>query len=159
MYSVDEIKELLSAFNDSKATKLDIKNSEGEHLVIVQKKEYVSVNAAEPITVTPTVKAPAATETIQSNSPFIQPEQSEQIQDGSSAVTSPMVGVFYSAPSPDKEPYVSVGTKVNKGDVLCLIEAMKLMNEVTAEKSGEITKICVDNGQVVEYGQPLFMIK
>ena len=74
-------------------------------------------------------------------------------------VTSPMVGVFYAAPAPDKEPYVSVGSKVNKGDVLCLIEAMKLMNEVTAEKSGEITEICVENGQVVEYGQPLFMIK
>ena len=74
-------------------------------------------------------------------------------------VTSPMVGVFYAAPAPDKEPYVSVGSKVNKGDVLCLIEAMKLMNEVTAEKSGEIVEVCVENGQVVEYGQPLFMIK
>ncbi len=70
-----------------------------------------------------------------------------------------MVGVFYSAPSPDKEPYVSVGSSVSKGDVLCLIEAMKLMNEVTAEKSGTITAVCVDNGQVVEYGQKLFMIK
>ena len=70
-----------------------------------------------------------------------------------------MVGVFYSAPSPDKEPYVTVGSRVNKGDVLCLIEAMKLMNEVTAEKSGEITAVCVENGQVVEYGQKLFMIK
>ena len=72
---------------------------------------------------------------------------------------SPMVGVFYAAPSPDSEPYVSVGSSVNKGDVLCLIEAMKLMNEVTAEKSGVITEVCVENGQVVEYGQPLFRIK
>ena len=70
-----------------------------------------------------------------------------------------MVGVFYSAPAPDSDPYVTVGSQVKKGDVLCLIEAMKLMNEVTAEKSGEICEICVENGQVVEYGQPLFMIK
>ena len=70
-----------------------------------------------------------------------------------------MVGVFYAAPSPDKDPYVTVGARVKKGDVICLIEAMKLMNEVTAEKDGEITEICVDNGQVVEYGQDLFMIK
>jgi len=74
-------------------------------------------------------------------------------------VTSPMVGVFYAAPAPDQEPYVTVGARVNKGDVLCLIEAMKLMNEVTAEKSGEIVEVCVENGQVVEYGQTLFMIK
>ena len=82
----------------------------------------------------------------------------EMIQDGT-PVESPMVGVFYAAPSPDSEPYVTVGSKVSKGDVLCLIEAMKLMNEVTAEKSGEITAVCAENGQVVEYGQPLFMIK
>ena len=74
-------------------------------------------------------------------------------------MTSPMVGVFYAAPSPDQEPYVVVGSKVNKGDVLCLIEAMKLMNEVTAEQSGEIAAVCVENGQVVEYGQTLFTIK
>ena len=80
-------------------------------------------------------------------------------EDDGDPVASPMVGVFYSAPSPDKEPYVTVGSRVNKGDVLCLIEAMKLMNEVTAEKSGEITAVCVENGQIVEYGQKLFMIK
>ena len=75
------------------------------------------------------------------------------------AVASPMVGVFYAAPSPDSDPYVSVGTRVKKGDVLCLIEAMKLMNEVTAEQSGELAEVCVENGQVVEFGQPLFIIK
>ena len=74
-------------------------------------------------------------------------------------VAAPMIGVFYAAPSPDKDPYVTVGSKVNKGDVLCLIEAMKLMNEVTAERSGEIAAVCVENGQVVEFGQTLFRIK
>ncbi len=73
-------------------------------------------------------------------------------------VKSPMVGVFYAAPSPDAEPFVQVGSKVKKGDVLCIIEAMKLMNEITAEQDGEIVDICVQNGDVVEYGQTLFKI-
>lgn len=73
-------------------------------------------------------------------------------------IKSPMVGVFYSAPSPEADPYVQVGSRVKKGDVLCIIEAMKLMNEITAETDGEIVDICVKNGEVVEYGQPLFKI-
>lgn len=78
---------------------------------------------------------------------------------GGKEVKAPMVGVFYAAPSPDDDPYVSVGTKVKKGDVLCIIEAMKLMNEITSDHDGEIVEICVANEQVVEYGQPLFIIK
>lgn len=74
-------------------------------------------------------------------------------------VTSPMVGVFYAAPAPDKRPYVSVGDRVNAGDVLCIIEAMKMMNEIAAEKSGVIVEICVGNKQIVEYGHPLFRIR
>ena len=71
-------------------------------------------------------------------------------------VTSPMVGVFYASPSPTDPPFVTVGSKVKKGDVLCIIEAMKLMNEITAEEDGEIIDICATNGSVVEYGQILF---
>ncbi|MEE3427823.1 MAG: acetyl-CoA carboxylase biotin carboxyl carrier protein [Ruminococcus sp.] len=74
------------------------------------------------------------------------------------AIKSPMVGVFYSAPAPDRPPFVSVGDTVNKGDVVCIIEAMKIMNEITADKSGTITEILVENGDVVEYDQPLFNI-
>ncbi len=74
-------------------------------------------------------------------------------------IKSPMVGVFYTSPSPDAEPYVTVGSKVKKGDVVCIIEAMKLMNEITADKDGEIAEICVDNGQVVEFSQVLFRMK
>ena len=75
-----------------------------------------------------------------------------------SLVTSPMVGVFYATPAPDQEPFVKVGSKVKKGDVLCIIEAMKLMNEITAEQDGEVVDICVKSGDVVEFGQPLFKI-
>ena len=69
-----------------------------------------------------------------------------------------MVGVFYQAPSPEADPYVHVGSKVKKGDVLCVIEAMKLLNEITADTDGEIVDVCVENGQLVEYGQVLFKI-
>ncbi len=73
-------------------------------------------------------------------------------------VTSPMVGVFYAAPAPDRGPFVTVGSRVSEGDTLCIIEAMKLMNEITAECSGEVVDICAANGDVVEFGQTLFKI-
>jgi len=73
-------------------------------------------------------------------------------------VKSPIVGVFYAAPSPDVEPFVTIGSKVKKGDVLCIVEAMKLMNEITAECDGEIVDICVKNGEITEFGQVLFKI-
>ena len=77
---------------------------------------------------------------------------------GMFTVRSPMVGLLYTAPGADKEPYVSVGDTVHAGDVLCIIEAMKIMNEITAERDGVIAEICVENRQVVEYGQPLFRV-
>lgn len=74
-------------------------------------------------------------------------------------VCSPMVGVFYAAPAEDAEPFVQVGDKVKRGQTLCIVEAMKLMNEIMAEVEGEIVEICVANGQVVDYGTPLFRIR
>lgn len=149
MYSVEEIKELLNAFDQSKATALDIQLGENEYISIRQKtaKPVKAAEASAPVIQT-------VTEPVQ----VIQEEKPEQPKAVGTPVESPMVGVFYAAPSPDSDPYVTVGSTVNKGDVLCLIEAMKLMNEVTAEKSGVITEVCAENGQVVEYGQPLFMI-
>ncbi|MPM24240.1 Biotin carboxyl carrier protein of acetyl-CoA carboxylase [bioreactor metagenome] len=73
-------------------------------------------------------------------------------------VRSPIVGVFYAAPAPDADPFVSIGSKVKKGDVLCIIEAMKLMNEITAECDGEIVDICMKNGDLAEFEQVLFKI-
>lgn len=74
-------------------------------------------------------------------------------------ITSPIVGTFYSSPSPDKEPYVKEGSIVSAESTVCIVEAMKLMNEIQAEVAGEVVKIYVENGQPVEYGQPLFGIK
>ncbi len=153
MYSIDEIKELLAAFDGSKATAVDIQLGADEYISIRQKNEKSIVTAAVPAAeAAPVIVQPAA-----AAAPAAAP--SAPAESEGTAVESPMVGVFYAAPSPDSDPYVTVGSTVNKGDVLCLIEAMKLMNEVTAEKSGTITKVCVENGQVVEYGQPIFMIK
>ncbi|MBR3402361.1 MAG: acetyl-CoA carboxylase biotin carboxyl carrier protein [Parasporobacterium sp.] len=85
------------------------------------------------------------------------PEQSKE-KIGFEEVLSPMVGVFYEAPAENAEPFVKKGDKVKKGDTLCIIEAMKLMNEVTAEQDGTIQEICVKNGDTVEYGTVLFLI-
>ncbi len=74
-------------------------------------------------------------------------------------IASPMVGTFYSAPSPDSDPFVQSGTRVSTGDTVCIIEAMKLMNEIEAEVTGVIKQILVENGEPVEYGQPLFYIE
>lgn len=80
-------------------------------------------------------------------------------EEGLKTVTSPMVGTFYRAPSPDSQPFVEEGTIVKKGQVLCIIEAMKLMNEIESEFDGRIVSILVENGQPVEYGEQLFVIE
>lgn len=88
-------------------------------------------------------------------------EESEASQEEANhkKLVSPMVGTFYSQPSPDKAPFVKVGDRVKKGQTICIIEAMKLMNEIESEHDGEVVKVLVGNEEMVEYGQPLFLIK
>ena len=94
-------------------------------------------------------------------SPVVQtlPQEPAPAEDRGTVVASPMVGVFYAASAEDADPFVKVGDVVRKGQTLCIVEAMKLMNEITAEQDGEITEICAANGQVVDYGCPLFRMK
>ncbi len=87
------------------------------------------------------------------------PQSAPAPSDSYTDVCSPMVGVFYAAPAEDAEPYVTVGSKVKRGDVLCIIETMKLMNEITAEADGVIAEVCTANGQVVDYGCVLFRME
>lgn len=155
IFDVDEIKELLSAFDSSKATELEVRGMDGERLILKQATASPVIVANEQ----PVIAQPVAQTIPQAVSSDVSCTKEEPAVQEGTPVPSPMVGVFYAASSPDAEPYVKVGSKVHKGDVLCLIEAMKLMNEVTAEKDGEIVSVCVENGQVVEYGQALFMIK
>ena len=110
--------------------------------------------AAWPAAPAAAVAAPAAPATAEPAAPT-EPAQSAS---GATEVCAPMVGVFYVAPSPGAEPFVHVGSKVKKGETLCILEAMKLMNEVVAECDGEIAEICANDGDLVEYGRVLFRI-
>lgn len=112
-------------------------------------------SVAQPIFSAP-VKTEAKTETPH---PGAKAETEAAADEGLFKITSPIVGTFYSAPSPDKDAYVKVGSKVSAETTVCIVEAMKLMNEIQAETSGEIVKVYVENGQPVEYGQPLFGVK
>jgi len=106
----------------------------------------------------PAAQVPAASQAAQSSTPAADAPEADPLA-GAHIVKSPIVGTFYTSPSPDAEPFVKVGDTVSKGKVLCIVEAMKLMNEIEADASGEIVKVLVETGQPVEYGQPLFAIK
>lgn len=146
MYSIDELKELISAIDHSSVTNFTIKGIDGEKITI---KKDITVSAVNTV-VTP----PVQNVTVSSEDTVV-----ENTEDNFKIIKSPMVGVFYSASAPDAEPYVSVGSKVSVGDTVCIVEAMKLMNEVVSEINGEIVEVCVSNGDVVEYGQTLFKLK
>ncbi len=106
----------------------------------------------------PAVGAGAAVPEVEVPAPAVE-RPSAADDDGLVVVKSPIVGTFFRAPEPDAEPFVEVGSSVRKGQVLCIIEAMKLMNEIDAEVGGEIVSILVENGQPVQYGEQLFAIK
>ena len=156
MYTIDEIKEIINALDNSSVTEVELTCGNGEKIKL-KKKSEVKVVAAEPIEVpaAPMVipAAPAAP-----TAPAVPAAEAAPVAEGKE-IKSPMVGVFYAAASPDSDPYVQVGQAVKKGDTLCIIEAMKLMNEINAEESGVITEICVKNGDLVQFGQPLCKIK
>ena len=148
---IEEIKELIQALEQSTLTSLEV--SQGNDSVRLET-NYTAAPAAG--TVAPSISTPILAET--AAEPTVPTEESAAPQPTGIAVTCPLVGVFYAAAAPEDMPFVAVGSTVKKGDVLCIVEAMKLMNEITAEKDGVITQICVENGQVVEYGQPLFYL-
>jgi acetyl-CoA carboxylase biotin carboxyl carrier protein len=109
-----------------------------------------------PYNMIPQVNAPVEnTGQVQEEKPKEEELKSENLIE----IKSPMVGTFYKAPSPEAEPYVNIGSEIKQGMVLCIIEAMKLMNEIESEISGKIVKILVENGQAVEYDQPLFLVE
>ncbi len=159
MYSIEEIKELIATLDNSGLTNLEIVDQKGERLTLKKKTTEAdshAVNVTVPVgtvgSVAPTAAIPQVTE---SQAAPAEP----QAQPKGKTIDCPMVGVFYTAPSPEADPYVKVGSVVNKGDVVCIIEAMKLMNEVTATQSGTIKEILAENGDIVEYGQPLFVVE
>lgn len=157
LFKLSEIKELIKLLDQTSVQELEIEN-EGFKLALRKPKsaEVVTVSSLpvqQPVAAVQTIAAEAAAPAVQ------QPEAANKSQEGLHPITSPMVGTFYSAPSPDAPDFVSVGSKVSDKTVVCILEAMKLMNELEADVKGEIVEILVGNGQLVEYGQPLFLVK
>ncbi len=150
LYTVEELKELIKAVDNSSLLKFEVKNDNGQKITMSKEVNVVYAQNTAPMQTV----APTSTVTFENTTA---PTQS--VSQNDITIKSPMVGVFYQAPSPDASPYVSVGQSVNKGDVVCIVEAMKLMNEVVATQSGVIDEILVSNGDVVEFDQPLFKIK
>lgn len=144
---VTKIESLARLMQETGLTALEL--SEGETKLKLERRQEVIAAPAAPAAV-PAVTAGAQALGVTHEAP--QPAKEGTL------VLSPTVGVFYSAPSPDARPFVEVGDQVKKGDTLCIIEAMKLMNEIPAEVDGTVAEICVGNGQVVEFDQPLFRI-
>lgn len=150
--NMKQLRELLQLFSQHGLTRLEV--AEGETRILLARE-------ASPLR---PVEQPAAPQT-----PAAQPVEAGVPEHAKNAdpgpdfnqiheVKSPMVGVFYTAPEPGGKPFVKVGDRVKKGDVMCLVEAMKLNNEITADKDGEVVDVCVQDGSVVEYGQTLFKL-
>lgn len=147
----EKIKQLMEDMGNSKLTAIDIDFPDGTK-IRMKKEEKQVVTVAENIPMeNVSTKEIEKVETTEDN-------QEEKVEEGN-IVKSPMVGTFYLKPSPNSDPYVQVGQKVKKGDVLCIVEAMKLMNEIESEWDGEIKEILVKDEEPVEYGKPLFVIK
>lgn len=145
----EDIKKLIDDMGESKLNSLDIEFPDG--IKISMKKEE---NSGAKNKIVSEIQ-----EKIVQNDNMEKIGNEEKNNDLTKIVKSPMVGTFYSSPAPDKPPFVKVGDKVSKGQVLCVVEAMKLMNEIESEYDGEIAEICINNEDMVEYGTPLFKLK
>jgi acetyl-CoA carboxylase biotin carboxyl carrier protein len=145
-----KLKKLIDLVQESGIAELEI--TEGEEKVKIVKGGVVTVASGHPIAAAPApAAAPAAGP---AGAPASEPEPGQE----GHVVKAPMVGTFYRSPSPDAKAFVEVGQAVKEGDTICIIEAMKLMNEIEADASGVVKAILVENGQPVEYGQPLFIL-
>jgi len=150
---IRKVKKLIELLEESGVSEIEIK--EGEESVRISRHPTGTVHAMHaPIAYAPPPPgaAPGSTAAAAAvaTKPAVAPDQ---------AVTAPMVGTFYSAPAPGAKPFVELGSEVKPGDVLCIIEAMKMMNQIECDKAGKVVSILVKNGDPVEFGQPLFVIE
>lgn len=172
--TLEEIKALIATINDSNLSEFKMKSEDFEIQIRTDKYEKAKgaqpiISQAPPVVQVPQVSQPSAVAAQENGtSSDLKPQESASSggQAGDEAtnegnfitVRSPIVGTFYRASSPDKSPYVKVGDTVEKGNVLCVIEAMKLFNEIESEVSGKVVKVLTEDAQPVEYDQPLFLI-
>lgn len=148
-FETDYIEKLAKIISDNGLTEISLED--GEQAITIRK-DLPEVNMV--------ASAPAAVAAAPAPQAAAAPAEAKaEATPKGKAVTSPMVGTFYSAPSPDAEPFVEVGKTIAEGDVVCIIEAMKLMNEIKSEHSGKVTQICVKNGDPIEFGQVLMYVE
>ena len=154
-----DIKKLMDDMGNSKLDSLEIEFPDGIKISMTKNsgKEKIIYPNSNVIEASAPMTVPTVTKK-QENS-LVNITNQEESKEDYKIVKSPMVGTFYASSAPDKEPFVKVGDKVHKGQVLCIVEAMKLMNEIESEFDGEIAQICVNNEDIVEYATPLFKLK
>ena len=153
-FDMGELRELMELVTEQGFTEFEFEN---ENIRVRLSKAAAFVPVAQPVQVAST--APAASQQPQSAASNEAETPAADADEGLHKITSPIVGTFYRSPGPDKEPYVKEGSKVTADSVVCIVEAMKLMNEIQAEIAGEVVKVYVENGQPVEFGQALFGIR
>ena len=149
-FEIEYIEKLAKIIADNDLTEISLEDSEQ---AITIRKDLPEVVAATPIS-TPAPSVSCSTTVSQAPA-----AEAEKEAPKGKAITSPMVGTFYAAPSPEANPFVEVGSNVAIGDVVCIIEAMKLMNEIKAEQAGKVVQLCVKNGDPVEFGQVLMYVE
>ena len=146
-----KLKTLIDLVSESNVSELEITEAEGK-VRIVKSEGVVHQYVAAPVQAAPVMAAPVAA------APVAAAAAAPAAVEGH-VVKSPMVGTFYRASSPGAKPFVDVGSQVKEGETICIVEAMKILNEIEADKSGTIVRVLGENGQAVEYGQPLFVIE
>ncbi|WP_251520696.1 MULTISPECIES: acetyl-CoA carboxylase biotin carboxyl carrier protein [Staphylococcus] len=154
-----EIKELIEILDKSSLTEINVEDK-GNHIKLKKEKETEiitpQIGQQQPVQqVAPQQNAASAP----ADAPANEGQSKTEIDDNLQTINAPMVGTFYKSPSPEESPYVEVGDSVSNESTVCILEAMKLFNEIQAEVSGVIAEILVEDGQMVEYGQPLFKVK
>jgi len=148
---IRKVKKLIELLEESGVAELEIREGEESVRISRYSQNTAAANMVAPIP----MAAPAAIAAPDNTAPAVVPDE----ELAGHIVKSPMVGTFYRAPSPSAKPFVEVGQSVNAGDTLCIVEAMKLLNQIESDTSGVVKAIRVENGQPVEYGQPLFVIE
>ncbi|MGE5599530.1 MAG: acetyl-CoA carboxylase biotin carboxyl carrier protein [Bacteroidota bacterium] len=155
--NVKEIRELVRLLAGTDVTELDLE-TEGMKITIKKGQAMPAVSVTAPVH--PVIAPSPAPATTAPAAPAVEASSEERVLGPNQVlIVAPMVGTFYRAPSPEADPYVQVGEEVEPGQVVCIIEAMKLMNEIESECKGRVLEILAENAQPVEYGQPLFLLE
>jgi len=157
---IRKVKKLIEMLEESSLAEIEIR--EGEEAIRISRASSVGVGhavvSAAPAVVHHPVASPAPPPAPAAQTPVAAPSSAPAAPAGHS-VTSPMVGTFYRSPSPGAQPFVDIGSEVKVGDVLCIIEAMKMMNQIESDKAGVVKAVLKENGQPVEFGEPLFVVE